>query len=47
MVHVAASSSVSGVKLMSTSRLKADRGEGENREGHTDGLSDGGHGERC
>lgn len=47
VVHVAASSGVSGVELVSISRLNANRGEGDSREGHTDGLGDGGHGEGC
>lgn len=43
-VHVAASSGVSRVELVSVGRLNAaDRGDGKSREGHADGLGDGGH----
>lgn len=48
VVHVDASSGMSRVELMGLSRLAAEGGEGDSREGYANGLSDRSHGvERC
>ncbi len=43
VVHVAASSGVTRVELMSLSRLDAGRGKGDSHKGSADGLGDGSH----